>query len=81
MAGVRNRLTHHDEHQELDLQGADLFYLSESLLICLSFNLLLECGVTDATLNGVLNNQRIMLLRERLADSIPRLKDELSHLH
>jgi hypothetical protein len=81
VAGVRNRLTHHDEHQELDLQGADLFYLSESLLICLSFNLLLECGVTDATLNGVLNNQRIMLLRERLADSIPRLKDELSHLH
>jgi hypothetical protein len=76
---VRNRLTHYDEEQESAVGGADLYFLSESLLILLMLALFVECGVSQENLNGIAENQRVLFLRRRLAEVVPRLKEALSH--
>jgi hypothetical protein len=76
---ARNRLAHYDEEQESPFSAGDLYYLSESLLILVMLCLFVESGVPQEYLNGIAENQRVLFLRRRLAQVVPRLKEALSH--
>jgi hypothetical protein len=77
VAKLRNRLTHHEEDQEFELAGGDLFFLANSAYTLVLLCLLKECGISDDVLATAESNQRLMFLRQQLAEIVPRLHKQV----
>jgi hypothetical protein len=73
---VRNELTHlNAESPEFD--GSDLVFLTESVYAVVRTCMLLDCGVSIDTLTQKANSNTLFWYRERLAQSIERLRQQL----
>ncbi|MFD8308094.1 HEPN domain-containing protein [Streptomyces sp. NPDC059690] len=75
--GVRNRLTHHDEKQPLNIRPGDLQYLAESVYTAVMLCLLRECGINGATLDQFKDSDGAIFLKEKLQEIIPRYASSL----
>ncbi|MFI9366835.1 HEPN domain-containing protein [Kitasatospora sp. NPDC053057] len=71
---VRNRLTHHDEDQKLDLRPGDLYFISQSIYVLVMLSLLRACGVEANAFSNIIDVPNIGFLRDNLREIIPRVK-------
>ena len=77
VAKVRNELTHLGTDSR-EFVGADLVFLAESVYAVVRICILIECGVSPATLAAKADSQAMTWYRERLKGAIATVRDQLA---
>lgn len=73
---ARNRLTHREGKGPVAIDSEHLFFLVESVFLCVALALFALCGIETSTLSET-NNQRVHFLQRRLATIVPEVHDSL----
>jgi hypothetical protein len=77
LSQVRNALTHLNADSP-ELNGGDLVFLTESVYAVVRICMLLDCGVSIDTLTQKADSDTVYWYRSRLAQSIERVRQQLS---
>jgi hypothetical protein len=75
---VRNELTHLGTDSRV-FDGADLIFLTESVYAVVRICMLMECGVSPETLTRKANSPTMTWYRERLMETIERVRRQLAN--
>lgn len=73
---ARNRLTHREGKKPVEIGGEPLFFLVESVFLCVALALFALCGIETNPLSETIN-QRVHFLQQRLTTIVPEIYDSL----
>jgi hypothetical protein len=79
LSQVRNELTHLNADSP-DFDGGDLLFLTESVYAVVRICMLLDCGVPNDTLAQKADSYPVFWYRDRLAQSIERVRQQLKEV-
>jgi hypothetical protein len=74
----RNRLTHHDKDRAINFESGDLYFLTESVFALVMLCLFRECEMDDKALAAIAESGNMRFLRGKLAETIPRLHEQVA---
>ncbi len=69
---ARNRMTHHDQQQDVGMSYTGMYVLADSVYVLVMLCLLRECDPSTDALLQIRNAQRIVRLRQQLGTAVDR---------